>query len=93
MQTSLEEEILKTERLRTTILFIVFTLLSLMWLLFILFYPEVFLKNDKLFALLLPAYLSGAALYFLLMRIVISKYIVHKKIYPCSCVILMHLLK
>lgn len=82
MQTSLEEEILKTERLRTTILFIVFTLLSLMWLLFILFYPEVFLKNDKLFALLLPAYLSGAALYFLLMRIVISKYIVHKKNLP-----------
>ncbi|STY30233.1 adenylate cyclase [Legionella wadsworthii] len=82
MQTPLEEEILKTERLRTTILFIVFTLLSLMWLIFILFYPEVFFQNDRLFALLLPAYLSSAALYFLLMRIVINKYIVHKKNLP-----------
>ncbi|KTC90767.1 adenylate/guanylate cyclase domain-containing protein [Fluoribacter dumoffii] len=81
-QTPLEVEILKTEKLRTTILASVFTLLSLMWLIFIFYAPEVFFRLARIPALILPSYLAGAALYFLLMRKVICHYIAHKKNLP-----------
>ncbi|AWN75185.1 adenylate/guanylate cyclase domain-containing protein [Legionella anisa] len=81
-QTPLEEEILKTEKLRTTILSIVFALLSLMWIIFIIYAPEIFFRIGNISALLLPAYLASATLYFLLMRVIISQYIAHKKNIP-----------
>lgn len=81
-QTPLEIEILKTERLRTTILSIVFALLSLMWIIFIVHSPQVFFQMAKISALILPSYLGGVALYFLLMRQVTCLYIDHKKNIP-----------
>ncbi|CAM3076360.1 guanylate cyclase [Legionella steigerwaltii] len=81
-QTILEMEILKTEKLRTTILSTVFFLLSLMWIIFIIHSPEVFFRMAKISSLILPGYLAGVALYFLLIRQVICLYIAHKKNMP-----------
>lgn len=81
-QTALEAEILKTEKLRTTILAIVFTLLSLMWIIFIIHSAEIFFRIAKLTILLLPGYLTSVAIYFLLMRKIICRYMAHKKNLP-----------
>ncbi len=81
-QTPLEAEILKTEKLRTTILSIVFALLSFMWMIFIIHSAEIFFRIAKLTILLLPAYLASVAIYFLLMRKIICRYMAHKKNLP-----------
>ncbi|QMT61135.1 adenylate/guanylate cyclase domain-containing protein [Legionella sp. PC997] len=81
-QTPLEAEILKTEKLRTTILATIFSLLSLMWIAFIIHSPEIFFRIANISALLLPSYLACVALYFLMMRKVICWHIVLKKNLP-----------
>ncbi|WP_131795142.1 adenylate/guanylate cyclase domain-containing protein [Fluoribacter gormanii] len=81
-QTPLEAEILKTEKLRTRILAVVFSLLSFMWIIFIIHSPEIFFRIVNISALLLPGYLACVALYFLLMHRVICWHINHKKNLP-----------
>lgn len=90
-QTTLELEKLRSEKLRTTILSIIFMALALMWAAFIAFSPEeyhqfigarYFHLFDKESALVLPGYHGLVALYFLLIRYIICRYIRKKKNMP-----------
>ncbi|WP_045097632.1 adenylate/guanylate cyclase domain-containing protein [Legionella fallonii] len=82
-QTPLELEILKTEKLRTTILSMVFILLSLMWIVFFVYAPKEYHHYmGKVSSFTLPGYLAVVALYFVLMRQIICQYIFHKKNMP-----------
>ncbi|KTD24878.1 MULTISPECIES: adenylate/guanylate cyclase domain-containing protein [Legionella] len=75
MQTPLELEILKSEKLRATILTAVFIFLALMWGLFTAFSPQ----KTPLF---LPIYLGSIAVYFLLTRKMIDQYTHYQKNIP-----------
>ncbi|MGM9454477.1 adenylate/guanylate cyclase domain-containing protein [Legionella bozemanae] len=81
-QTPLEEEILKTEKLRTTILSIIFILMALIWIIFFIHSPEVYYRHAKVSAITMPSSLAAVALYFLLMRKVICQCALHKKNIP-----------
>lgn len=80
----LEVEILKSERLRTTILALVFTLLSLMWTIFIAHSPEKYYKlmGEDTSVVIIPGYLGLIACYFFLVHKVINQYLNHKKTLP-----------
>ncbi|HHT0594140.1 TPA: adenylate/guanylate cyclase domain-containing protein [Legionella anisa] len=82
VQTPLEEEILKTEKLRTTILFIIFILMALVWTIFFILSPEVYYRHAKVSAITMPSSLLAIALYFLLMRKIICRCALHKKNIP-----------
>ncbi|QMT61302.1 adenylate/guanylate cyclase domain-containing protein [Legionella sp. PC997] len=82
-QTPLELEILKTERLRTTILASFFLSLSLMWILFISYAPEQYYQYyGKTSVIIFPGYLAVIGVYFLLMHQVICQYMRYKKNIP-----------
>ncbi|QLZ70025.1 adenylate/guanylate cyclase domain-containing protein [Legionella sp. PC1000] len=81
-QTPLEEEILKTEKLRTTILSIIFILMALIWTIFFILSPEVYYRHAKVPAITMPSSLAAIALYFLLMRKIICRCALHKKNIP-----------
>jgi adenylate cyclase len=83
-QTPLEAEILKTEKLRTTILFIVFTLLCFMRIIIIIHSHEIVFRISKTSGIILPLYSACTALYFLLLRKVICHYIAQKKNMPIA---------
>ncbi|WP_347252099.1 adenylate/guanylate cyclase domain-containing protein [Legionella sp.] len=83
MQTTLEIETLKSEKLRTTILTSVFAVLALMWIIFIALSPEEYhqyMRNASV--AILPGYLATVSLYFLLVRKIICQYLKQKKIMP-----------
>ncbi|RUR04604.1 adenylate/guanylate cyclase domain-containing protein [Legionella sp. km772] len=80
-QSTMDAEVLKAEKLRTTILCIIFCLMSLLCALFILFFPNSF-SISKVSTIYLPPYLMGVGLYFLLVRRVICRYIAKKKGMP-----------
>lgn len=82
-QTPLELELLRTEKLRTTILAIVFILLSLMWIIFFAYAPKEYhhyMGTGSNFTL--PGYLAGVALYFVLMHHITNRYMFHKNKVP-----------
>jgi adenylate cyclase len=82
-QTSLELEILKSEKLRTTILAFVFILLSLMWVSFAVFSRRQYYGLvGEMAVVVIPCFLAGVALYFVVMRQVICRYLQHKKNIP-----------
>lgn len=82
-QNFLELEILKSDKLRTTILATVFAALSLMWAIFIILYPQEYYRIFvKVPAVSLPGGLAVVALYFLVMRQVICQHIKDKKPMP-----------
>lgn len=79
----LELEILKSDKLRTTILAIVFASLSLMWTFFVIFYPQEYIKIMRGLPLAgLPSGLALVALYFLFMRQMICRHIKYQKPFP-----------
>jgi adenylate cyclase len=82
-QTPLESEILKSEKLRTTILALLFILLSLMWASFAVFSRGQYLALvGEISTVVIPSFLAIVALYFVLMRQVICRYIQLKKNVP-----------
>ena len=64
IQTTLDAEILKGDKLRTTILSVVFLMLSGTWIIYLVFFPESISRLTNTVSLYLPAYLACAALYF-----------------------------
>ncbi|KTC75160.1 guanylate cyclase [Legionella birminghamensis] len=79
-QALLELEILKSDKLRTTILIAVFASLSLMWAIFIIFYPQEYDRiMFKLPAISLPGALAIVACYFIFIRQIISGHIRQQK--------------
>ncbi|CAM2748829.1 adenylate cyclase [Legionella steigerwaltii] len=82
-QTPLELEILKTEKLRTTILAFFFFALSLMWIIFISYAPQQYYQYyGKTSVIIFPGYFAVVGIYFLLMRQVIYHYMLYKKNLP-----------
>lgn len=81
-QNTLEAEILKAGRLRVTILLIIFSTLTLMWTLILLFFPESMFRMEKRISLYIPIFFGGVSIYFLFMRNLISRYITEKTNIP-----------
>ncbi|WP_392536374.1 adenylate/guanylate cyclase domain-containing protein [Legionella sp. 227] len=81
-QSLLELEILKTEKLRTTILSIIFILMALIWIIFFIHSPEVYYRQANVSPMVMPSSLVAVAFYFLLMRMVVAQYMLHQKNIP-----------
>lgn len=92
IQTTLELEILKSEKLRATILANIYIALAIMWVLFIVFIPEKyhqfigeknFHELGKLLSMLIfPGHLVIVALYFIVVRFLICHSINNNKDIP-----------
>lgn len=84
LEKTLEQEVLKSERLRANILILVFALFTLVWTLFIVVSRENFhqFMGEEASVFLLPGYFALITLYFLFMRLLVQRYIEHKTNLP-----------
>lgn len=84
IQTLLELETLKSEKLRMTVLIIVFMVLFLMWVVIIAVSPKKYHEffGQEFSVVTLPGFLAFVAFYFVLIRYYIIQFIQHKKNLP-----------